>query len=242
MKQIKDLSVKSYYIDRTGKLSVSFMFYQMQEIAWENANTLGLGFEHLRKDQLFWVLSRLLVRIKRMPAWKEKFTLETWPRGSDGFYAYRDFRFRDETGADIIAATSSWLALDLQTKRIKKLSDFKEFPYIDENIIGQNAGKVESPESGEPLVYTPVLFNEIDINQHFNSGRYIERIIDSYSFEMHEKYELSEFEINFMKEGMPGDRLAIKKQKTDEFNHLCSVVRENGETELVKARLLWEKH
>ena len=85
------------------------MFYQMQDIAWEHANLLGFGYDTLKKEQQFWVLSRLLVKIGRRPVWAENFTLETWSRGTDGFYGYRDFNFVDETGENIIQATSSWL-------------------------------------------------------------------------------------------------------------------------------------
>ena len=241
MKHINKINTKSYFINRFGKLSTSYLFYQMQEIAWEHANVLGFGYEQLHPKQQFWVLSRLLVKIKRRPEWKENFTLETWSRGTDGFYGYRDYNFVDENGNSIIQATSSWLVLDMKLHRIVRLSNFKDFPKYEESVFGNNADKVKSPQSDEELFFTPVLFNEIDINQHFNTGRYIERIIDSYSFDFHEDKELIEFEINFLKEGMPTDRLAVKKQYLNENNHLCSVVRESDGVELIRARLVWSK-
>jgi acyl-ACP thioesterase len=239
MKHINKLSTKSYFIDRTGKLSASFMFYQMQDIAWEHANVLGFGFDKLRKEQQFWVLSRLLVKINRRPRWAENFTLETWSRGTDGFYGYRDFNFVDDNNTIIAQATSSWLVLDTATKRIIRLSEFTDFPKYEESVFGENAGKVKAPQSEAELQFTPVLYNEIDINQHFNTGRYIERIIDSYDFEFHARNELVEYEINFLKEGMPNDKLAVKKQFIDTTNHLCSVVRETDAVELIRARLVW---
>jgi acyl-ACP thioesterase len=240
MKHINHLSTKSYFINRFGKLSTSYMFYQMQDIAWEHANLLGFGYNKLKTEQQFWVLSRLLVKIGRRPAWAENFTLETWSRGTDGFYGYRDFNFTDENGNNIIQATSSWLVLDASTKRIMRLSDFNNFPKYEESVFGENAGKVKPPQTETPPEFTPVRFNEIDINQHFNSGRYIERIIDSYSFEFHAENELIEFEVNFQKEGLPGDRLAVKKQQIDENNHLCSVIRESDGAELIRVRLVWQ--
>ncbi|MBN2637330.1 MAG: hypothetical protein JXR61_13740 [Prolixibacteraceae bacterium] len=239
MKHIANRNTKSYFINRFGKLSTSYLFYQMQEIAWEHATILGFGYDNLQKEQQFWVLSRLLVKINRRPEWKENFTLETWSRGTDGFYGYRDFNFVDESGNPIIQATSSWLVLDLKSRHIVRLSDVENFPKYEESVFGENAAKVKSPKSDEELQFTPVLFNEIDINQHFNTGRYIERIINSYDFNFHEEKELVEFEINFIKEGLPTDNLAVKRQNIDEFSHLCSVVRESDGAELVRARLVW---
>ncbi len=240
MKHINHLNTKSYFINRFGKLSTSYLFYQMQDIAWEHANILGFGFDKLKKEQQFWVLSRLLVKITRRPVWGENFTLETWSRGTDGFYGYRDFNFVDETGKNIVQATSSWLVINAETKRIVRLTDFNDFPTYEESVFGENADKVKSPQGDAELRFTPVLFNEIDINQHFNTGRYIERVIDSYPFEFHDKFDLIEFEINFLKEGLPTDRLAVKKQFADEKNHLCSVVRESDGAELIRARLVWQ--
>lgn len=241
MKHINKLNTKSYFINRFGKLSTSYLFYQMQDIAWEHADILGFGYDKLKTDQQFWVLSRLLVKITRRPVWGEDFTLETWSRGADRFFGYRDFYFIDIAGNNIIEATTSWLVLDLKSKRIVNLTEFENFPVYKESVFGTNAGKVQAPKSDENLHFTPVLFNEIDINQHFNTGRYIERIIDSYDFGFHEKYDLVEFEINFLKEGLPTDRLAVKKQFVDEKNHLCSVVRESDGIDLIRARLVWEK-
>jgi medium-chain acyl-[acyl-carrier-protein] hydrolase len=241
MKHRNQLSTKSYFINRFGKLSTSFMFYQMQEIAWEHANLLGFGYNQLRQYNQFWVLSRLHVKIGRRPAWTEDFTLETWSRGTDGFFGYRDFNFVDNAGKNIIQATSSWLVLNANTKRIVRLTKFSAFPEYAESVFGTNAQKVNSPQSDEKLFFTPVLFNEIDINQHFNTGRYLERIINSYPFDFHEQNELAELEVNFLKEGLPTDYLAVKKQPTGELNHLCSVVRRTDGCDLIRANLIWRK-
>jgi medium-chain acyl-[acyl-carrier-protein] hydrolase len=241
MKHINRLKAKSYHINRFGEVSTPFLFWYMQEIAWEHAHILGFGFEHLREDQLFWVLSRLLVRIDRRPRWTEEFTLETWSRGTDGFFAYRDYRFLDARGEEFIRATSSWLVLDLESRRIQRLSHHKNFPAYQESVLGFNARKVDSPAKADGLQYYPVMFNEIDINQHFNTGRYLERINNSYSIDFHASHKLTELEVNFMKEGMPEDSLGVNRHKLNDEEHLCSVVRKSDGAELIKARLVWEK-
>lgn len=241
MKHKNHILTKSYFIDRFGELSTSYLFYQMQDIAWEHANILGFGYDKLKADQQFWVLSRLLVKINRRPKWGEEFTLETWPRGADRFYGYRDFYFVDKQGNNIIEATTSWIVLDLKSKKIVNLTDFKELPTYAESVFGRNAKKIRPPKSETKLQFTPVLFTEIDINQHFNTDRYLERIINSYDFAFHKKYDLKKFEINFLKEGMPDDLLAVKKQTLAPNTHICSVVREGDGVDLIRAQLIWER-
>ncbi len=241
MKFIHHLKAQSYHINRFGDVSTPFLFWYMQEIAWEHARVLGFGFEDLRGDQLFWVLSRFYVNIDRRPRWTEEFTLETWSRGTDGFYAYRDFRFLGAHGEEIIRATSTWLVLDLETRRIQRLGQFRSFPPYEESLLGFNAGKVDSPVSSEVLQFDPVLFNEIDINQHFNSGRYLERINNSYPFDFHRSHTLREMEVNFLKEGLPEDRLSVMQQRVTPLEHLCSIQRESDLAELIRARLVWQE-
>jgi medium-chain acyl-[acyl-carrier-protein] hydrolase len=241
MKHKNHLSTKSYFINRFGELSTSYLFYQIQDIAWEHADILGFGYDKLKVDQQFWVLSRLLVKIKRRPKWGEDFTLETWSRGADRFYGYRDFYFVDKEGNNIVEATTSWIVLDMKSKKIVNLTDFEDFPTYAESVFGRNAKKVRPPKSEDELHFTPVLFTEIDINQHFNTGRYLERIINSYDFAFHKENDLKEFEVNFLKEGMPDDKLAVKNQIIDENNHICSVVRKSDGVDLIRARLVWEK-
>jgi len=239
LKYKQELSTKSYFVNRFGKLSTSFLFWQIQDIAWEHAEILGFGFDNLKEEQQFWVLSRLLVKIKRRPKWGEKFTVETWPAGTEGLLALRDIHFIDEKGESIIQATTSWLVLNSKTKRIIHLKDLKNIPLSEERIFEETAGKVKPAKSDQDITFAPALFNEIDINQHFNSGRFLERIIDSYDFAFHEKNELVELEINFAKEGIPEDSLGVKKQFVDSVNHLCSVVRKSDGADLIRARLVW---
>lgn len=240
LKFANHITAKSYHINRFGEVSTPFLFWYMQEIAWEHAKTMGFGYDDLGEEQLFWVLSRLLVKFDRRPKWTEEFTLETWSRGTDGFYAYRDYHFLDKNGKAFIKATSTWLVLDRVNHKIQRLQKFKNFPSYQESVFGYNADKVRSAETLEKPVFYPVLFNEIDINQHFNSGKYLERINNSYSFDFHEMHELKELEVNFMKEGMPEDSLAVNQQYLSENEHLCSVIRQSDSAELIKARLVWE--
>ena len=73
-----------------------------------------------------------------------------------------------------------------------------------------------------------------------STGRYLERINNSYSFEFHRTHTLKEMEVNFLKEGLPDDRLAVRQQRLTPSEHLCSIIRESDGTDLIRARLVWE--
>jgi len=52
---------------------------------------------------------------------------------------------------------------------------------------------------------------------------------------------LKEMEINFLKEGLPDDRLAVRQQRISPLEHLCSIQRESDLAELIRARLVWKE-
>ncbi len=241
MKHKNHLRAKSYHVNCFGEVSTPYLFWYMQEIAWEHARLLGFGFEDLAEDQLFWVLSRLLFKVNRRPKWTEEFTLETWSRGTDGFFAYRDYTLIDQKGNILLEGTSSWLILNASTRRLQRFRELKSLPPYQDSSIGYNAGKVASPINSVPLIFSPVTFNEIDINQHFNTGRYLERINNCYSFDFHQHHDLIELEVNMVKEGMHTDAMAVKRQELSPLEHLCSIVRESDGAELIRARLVWQQ-
>lgn len=86
-----NFSIRSYHSDQNGKLTLPALFHFLQECAWDNARLNGFGYEFLKKENAFWVLSRVLVQMDEYPEWKDEIEIKTWPKGADGFFALRDF-------------------------------------------------------------------------------------------------------------------------------------------------------
>ena len=100
-------------------MSTSYLFWQIQDIAWEHAEILGFGFNDLQKKKQFWVLSRILVKINRRPKWGEKFKIETWPVGIDGLLALRDIKFTDKNDKIIVCCSKN-----ISISRVASLKSF----------------------------------------------------------------------------------------------------------------------
>ena len=88
--------ITSYEVDSRGKAPVTSILRFLQETAYIHAFKLGWGYEQLQENKTFWVLSRMLIKMKRYPAWREKINIRTWGTGVEGLFAYRDFRISDE--------------------------------------------------------------------------------------------------------------------------------------------------
>lgn len=240
----KDIHIRSYEVDATGYFSMQAICNHLQDIAWEHAGRLGFGYEQLAQQNLFWVLSRLKIEIKKYPLWNDKVILKTWPSGSEKLFAYRDYTIEDKNGQLLIAATSAWLILDKVKHRPQPSGFLEKVPSFPESKVCENdLKKLPSVENGKKNRFITVLFSHLDMNQHMNYSRYIQWILDSYPHEMHLNNQLRSLEINFLAEAELNDGIAVQTQKIPgtENQFLHSLIRKHDNKEITRARLIWDK-
>mgnify|MGYP001094529657 CR=1 FL=1 len=207
---IYDFSIKSYDSDQKGKLTLHTLFHFLQECAWDNARLNNFGYEYLKSQNAFWVLTRILVQIDEYPDWRDEVRIKTWPKGTDGFFALRDFEIYKDKRV-IGKATTSWLILDAETKRPRKLDNFNFVfeNFLQESAIDKKLEKVAVSRELIPVEQRKVYYSDLDVNKHVNNATYVKWILDSL-FSESEK-EISAFEINFISELHLNDEFIINK-------------------------------
>ncbi len=233
-------TVSSVQVNCFGEATLPALFFAMQEAAWEHAEQLGLGFERLLSEGVFWAMSRIAIEVNVYPKWRQHVIMKTWPRDTDGFMAYRDFSLEDEYGTLLLAATSSWIVIDSHTHRLRRLSSLtKEFPYHAHAILNRNAEKLGSAQNYTYGPLHPVLFSETDLNKHLNSGRTIERFMDAHDSIFLLNNTLKSFEINYLREGTLDSALqvGISNIQLHEFGY---TLKSATGTEIARAIAVWQ--
>ena len=199
---------------RKSYKAFSFMT-QAQEIANYHASSIGFGYSDLIKDNIVWVLSRMKVVCLRSPKWEDEVELTTWHKGREGVFSLRDFEVSGtDGGGPLIQATSSWLLIDVNTRRMLRpdhiLGEKSLTTALDRNAIAEACGKLTTPSEGMELVRThEVLYSDIDFNAHTNNAKYIEWAFDTLPFEAASNKDIDEFQINFNHETRPGDNVEL---------------------------------
>lgn len=236
------ISIKSYQTNQYGKASIASLFNILIEAAWAHAQVMDWGYDSLKNNNLFWVLSRMYFQVEKYPAWQDEITLNTWSAGTDGMYAYREYIVEDENGEVLLRASSAWLILDMETRKIFRLSEYRNtFPKrIDQNAC-RNPKRIKPGIRAENMVFYPVLFSDLDINQHFNSVKYVERVLDDFGIEYLNNHEPAELEVNYLKEGQAGDSIAVTSTQLSEQEYLNCLVRESDQADLCVMRIGWRE-
>ncbi len=219
----KDLTLTTYFsvtsadTDMYSRLRLGGLINFLIQSAIQSADDLGFGFGDISRQKLFWVLSRLTLEIYRPLEWYEEVEVETWPKDVERIIYLRDFVVRDKNKKVVARATSGWLAVDLETKRPKRIegvgADF--FTHLNEKHALEKSPEKIGPvkEAGDAFEIQSSYY-DIDLNRHVTSTRYIDWMMDTFSIDFHEQNYPSGLSINYMKETKPREIIRLNRTET----------------------------
>jgi medium-chain acyl-[acyl-carrier-protein] hydrolase len=248
LKYEKNYTVHVFETGPDGKLNLYSIFDYLQDIASDHAVKLGYGRDDLLKQNNFWVLSRIYAEISCLPLWGETIVVKTWPRGTDKFFALRDYEVRYSDGRSIALATSSWLIVDRNTRRIQRPDNTLSTYNSDlprEKALPRNAIKLEPVYNDQQSTSVfSVRISDLDINLHTNNVRYLKWVIDSYDLDFILNSIPLSAEINYLAESHFNDTISVMisedKNSGNTFNH--SIVRASDSAELCRVRINWKSN
>lgn len=193
--------ISCYEANANHNFRPAALLNMMQEAAGRDAATLGFGYEQMISSNTAWVLSRLRVVFNKYPKWRDEIVLKTWHKGANRLFYLRDFLLEDPSGNNLACATTSWLIIDLSTRRMVRNTYLAENFDNSEmgNAIEAQADKVVFPKDAEPeLVHTHnVVWSDIDTNGHVNNVKYVEWAIDVLDYDFAIKNPLKELLVNY---------------------------------------------
>lgn len=212
----EDHIITCYEADANQLMRPTAMLDLMQEAANVNASTLGFGYDEMINSNMAWVLSRTHVKFVNTPKWRQEVNLKTWHKGVSKLFHLRDFILSDKEGNPLVLATTSWLIIDLNTRRLVRNSALAmSDTAID--AIETPADKVVIPVDIEPELVRkhPVTWSEVDTNRHVNNVKYAVWALDAVKAEDIKERPLKEMLINYDAEVMPGDTVKISRVRQE---------------------------
>jgi len=235
----KTFQVRAIEIDGGGFIQpIPFLEYVL-EAAGEHAAGGGLAVTDLFKKGLTWVLSRFHIEITRYPKWGETVQINTWPSGRGTLFAVRDYEILDAEGP-IAAATSSWLIVDLKTRRPVRTAEHLEgFPLLEKRALADEFASLPGPEREDVVKEFPVFFSDIDLNGHVTATVYIHRALETVPDEILFGWRPAGIEVNYRGEAFYGDGIRSRAARLDgegapRFLHRLSRLADDKELTLLR--------
>jgi len=231
-----------YEADASNSASLVTICNFLQVSAFRHAE--HLGFDYTRKDGFdrLWVLIRILIHMDEYPSWNEEIEVKTWHRGAEGLVALRDFEILDAHGKRLGAVSSHWFLLDPETRKDVE-------PEINHNAISsvwpvavmeEQPGRILIPRDLPFIRSLTAGYTDLDMYNHVNNARYIDWVLNLFPEEMHRKYSISSFLIEFLSEVKYAEEIRLFASVNPEES-LVKGIRVGDEKTIFKARVNWKE-
>ena len=219
----QNFTIPCYDTDASWRLKPTSFMNLAQEAAGLHAVHLGFGYDDLLVNNTAWILSRVHVEFLDTPKWRENITLTTWHKGLNRLFYLRDFILTDGNGKERVKATTSWLVLNLETRRLVRDPQLMEEGTVNlENAIETPADKVQLPKDVEPvLAFEHVVgYSDVDMNGHANNAMYMQWAMDAVDYDIASARPVRELTINFNHETKAGDSVALYRYVVEQEDGL----------------------
>ncbi len=218
--------IPSYDVSLNGQTKFYTLCNIFLDSAAVHAKTFQFGYHDMKKENVYWVLSRFHIIMHEYPQMDDLVQVETWPKSVNKLFFMRDYRMFSRNDRLLATATSAWLILDGTTGRPKKTqnSDLLHRFHIDNfHAIEALPGKLPGVPDPDRQMSVMARYSDLDINKHVNAVKYIEWVQDCYPQELYEKLNVKEFQINYQSETRFGEEVRIAIQhpgEGDPFEYL----------------------
>ncbi len=106
--------------DTNGRIKLDSLMRILQNAALDHVHEADRDSKVLIAEGYAWIINKVVLTIFRHPFYGETLTVDTWHRGTKGFKSFREYEIRSKA-EKVAAATSSWLYLDLERRRVVKV-------------------------------------------------------------------------------------------------------------------------
>ena len=194
--------------DRNSLISIPAILDMFQDMAGMHADSIGIGALELEDRGLFWIVSKIRLKINRRPQVEEILDSVTWIQPAERVSCERDWAILKD-GEQLAYVRSIWAALKRGSFRPGHMTDF--YPDPDRAIappddipftrMGKNFDGAE--ELGEYRIRSV----DIDRGGHMNNVNYVRAMLGCFTCGQLEEMDIKELDMQFLLQCYEGDTI-----------------------------------
>lgn len=235
--------VEPFHEDFTGHISWNLLGIRLLQCASEHAAAFGFGSVMAEQEACIWVLSRLTIEMNRRPMTHQDYCIETWVDSIYRQFTNRYYRIVGADGTVYGTASSVWALIGRESRRPVSLEKLQaEHPNM--SMIEVHRTDVHVPEPArikgkatEPCRSFTAHYSDIDINGHVNSIRYIDHILDLFSFEKLGEQEVKRIDMTYSNEAFCHQQLDLYLTEEEATNCYVVEIKHPNKALVCKARV-----
>lgn len=233
-----EFMAEPFHCDFGGRLFMGHLGNHLLNAADFHSTDRGFGMKYLMSIQRSWVLSRLAIEMDEMPSQYTCFNVETWVESAMRFFTSRNFRV--VSGDKVYGyGRSIWAMIDTESRQPTDIYDIDNGA-IDNWIVKDKecpidkGGRVRVGAEAQLVHTIDTYYNDVDINGHINSVKYIEHVLDLWPISWYSDHQVHRFEIAYVAEAHAGDQLSFFREQTADGTFNIRIVK-TGDVEVARA-------
>ncbi len=217
-----EFMAEPFHCDFSGRLFMGHMGNHMLNAADFHSSARGFGMKYLMSINRSWVLSRLAIEMTEMPQQYTKFRVETWVESAMRYFTSRNFAVvgvQDDDQKVFGYGRSIWAMIDTETRQPTDIyaidnGAIENWIVKDKECPIDKGGRVKMTDDAELVRTIDTYYNDVDINGHINSVKYIEHVLDLWPLDWYREHHVKRFEIAYVAEAHAGDQLSFYREKS----------------------------
>ncbi len=233
-----EFMAEPFHCDFSQRLFMGHLGNHLLNAADFHSTARGFGMRYLLTIQRSWVLSRLAIEMEEMPRMYSKFNVETWVESAMRYFTSRNFRVvgteTDESGNSsehvLGYGRSIWAMIDTESRQPTDIFSIdngaiNNWIVKDKECPIDKGGRVKMDDGAELVRTIDTYYNDVDINGHINSVKYIEHVLDLWDMQWYREHRIKRIEIAYVAEAHQGDRLSFYREQTGDQEYCVRIVK-----------------
>jgi acyl-ACP thioesterase len=178
-----------------------------------------------------------------MPKQYTKFNVETWVESAMRYFTSRNFSVVGNDGHVYGYGRSIWAMIDTESRQPTDIfaidnGAINNWIVNDKDCPIDKGGRVKMSDNAQLVRTIDTFYNDVDINGHINSVKYIEHVLDLWPLDWYRDHQIRRFEIAYVAEAHAGDQLSFYREETAVNEFCIRIVRKDG-TECCRSKVIF---
>lgn len=202
--------------DRFGRIQPAAVLDIFQDVASIQAEDIGIGFDDMQAQGVFWAIVRAKYEVLRQPIVHSTVLVRTWPHSPSRFAFQRDYSMADESGDFLVKGSSEWVLMDVASRKLAPVLEHYSGPrdFCEDRAFPRKLRKIHDLTEEDEAVQSERLIvpgaSDIDVNGHVNNARYAAYVLDALDeLGLAPSESVRTFQMDFRHEVRAGEKLRV---------------------------------
>lgn len=187
------------------------------------SDEVGYGANDVEKTKLVWILSGWKLHVIKRPKYGQTIHVHTWGRDMAKAITYRDFEIYDSKNNLCAIATSKWVLINSDSKKLTRITDdiIDKYQVETKSVFEEREiEKIRIPKDieYENCINYKVSRRDIDINGHMHNLYYLDLAYEALPEDVYKNRPYDNVQIQYRKEIKLGETVICKYVAYEEKN------------------------